>query len=246
MVPFRALLGETAIAVRAPALLASLLIGLFLLPLVRRLGGGPRQAAAAYLLLHAMPAFLLGSSYASTDVAMSAAYVAATWAAVALAQGERRAWWGFGLAIGLGFLAKFPTVLVLPALLPALLDRSRGHRFAALRDWRPWLAGAVALALTAPVWLWAAAHHWDNLRFQLVGRHQVEGFTLRHLGEFLGANLLLASPRSSSPWSSPGCAAGGSGTPPGGLSSSPPCRRSPSSRWPRCARRSAPTGGCRG
>ena len=59
---------------------------------MRRLGGGPRQAARAYLLLHAMPMFLLGSFYASTDVAMTAAFLGATWAAVALAQGERRAW----------------------------------------------------------------------------------------------------------------------------------------------------------
>ncbi len=194
MVPFRAILGETALAVRAPAILASLVVGLSLLPLARRLGGGPRHAAGAYLLLHAMPAFLLGSSYASTDVGMTAAYVAAAASAVALAQGERRAWWGFGLAIGLGFLAKFPAVLVLPALLPTLLRRDGGRRFSALRDWRPWLAAALAFALTAPVWLWASRHHWDNLRFQLAGRHELHGPTLKYLGEFLAANLLLASP----------------------------------------------------
>jgi len=194
MIPFRALLGETALAVRGPALLASLLIGLFLLPLVRRLGGGPRQAAGVYLLLHAMPLFLLGSFYTSTDVAMIAAFVGATWAAAALAQGETRAWYGFAAALGLGFLAKFPAVLVLPALLPALLARRNGRRFATLATPHPYLAGAVAALLTLPVWTWAVQHGYDNLEFQLVDRHGGGPFTLAYLGEFVGANLLLPTP----------------------------------------------------
>ena len=70
MIPFRALLGETALAVRAPAILASLLLALFLIPLVRRLGGTYRETLWAYLLLQIMPVYFLASSYASTDVAM--------------------------------------------------------------------------------------------------------------------------------------------------------------------------------
>lgn len=194
MIPFRAVLGETALAVRGPALLSSLLIGLFLLPLVRRLGGGPRQAAGVYLLMHAMPLFLLGSSYTSTDVAMIAAFVGAAWAAVALAQGENRAWYGFAVAVGLGFLAKFPAVLVLPALLPALAARRDGRRFAALATPHPYLAGALAAALTLPVWVWAVHNGFDNLEFQLVDRHGGGPLTLVYLGEFVGANLILASP----------------------------------------------------
>jgi 4-amino-4-deoxy-L-arabinose transferase-like glycosyltransferase len=81
MVPFRALLGEVQLAVRAPAIVASLITGLLLLPLVRSLGGSARQAGLAYLVLHGMPLFFLGSFYASTDVVMTAAYLGATWAA---------------------------------------------------------------------------------------------------------------------------------------------------------------------
>jgi len=191
MVPFRLLLGETALAVRGPAILASLLLGVFLLGLVKRLGGTEREAGWAYVVLHGMPLFFLGSFYASTDVVMTAAYLAATWAAVALAQGERRAWWGFGAAIGLGFLAKFPVVLVLPALLPVLAARE-GRR--QLRTPTPYLAGLAAGLLTAPVWIWAMAHHWDNIAFQLAGRHSVRTLGVKYLGEFIGANLLLATP----------------------------------------------------
>ncbi len=191
MVPFRAVFGETRLAVRSPAILASLLLGLALLGLVRRLGGGPREAAWAYLVLHAMPLFFIGAFYTSTDIAMTTAFVAAAWAAVALAQGERRAWWGFALAVGLGFLAKFPVILVLPALLPVLLGRKTRRDLATPT---PWLAGLLAVGLTAPVWIWGARHHWDNIAFQLAGRHHEGPLTLKYLGEFLGANLLLATP----------------------------------------------------
>ncbi len=191
MIPFRAVLGETRLAVRAPAILSSLLLGVFLLGLVRRLGGGFREAAWAYVVLHFMPLFFIGSFYTSTDIAMTAAFVAAAWAAVAVVQGDRRGWWGFGVATGLGFLAKFPVVLVLPALLPVLADRERRRDLATPV---PWLAGLLALLLTAPVWIWGARHDWANIAFQLSGRHHEGALTAKYLAEFLGANLLLATP----------------------------------------------------
>ncbi len=164
MIPFRAVLGETALAVRAPALVGSALVAVFLRGLVLRLGGGQREATLAYGILHATPAFFAGSFYASTDALLLPAYVGAAWAAVAIAQGERRAWWGFGAAVGLGFQAKFPIVSVLPALVPVLLQReARAH----LRTPTPWLAALACLVLTGPVWIWGALHDWDNVRFQL-------------------------------------------------------------------------------
>jgi hypothetical protein len=191
MAPARLLLGESKLAVRLPAIGASFLLGLFLLGLIRRLGGGEREAAWAYTALHATPLFLLGAWYASTDVGMMTAWVAATWAAVALAQGDRRAWWGFGLAAGLGFLAKFPTVLVLPAILPALANRRvRRH----LRGPVPYLAAAFSVALTFPVWLWGARHQWANVSFQVTERHEVGGLSLHWLAEFIGVSAVLASP----------------------------------------------------
>jgi len=192
MVPFRAVLGECRLAVRAPAILASLVIGLCLLPLTRRLGGEVHHAAAAYGLLHGMPIFLIGSFYASTDVAMVAAYVAATWAAVAIAQGFRRAWWGFGLSIGAGFMAKFTAVIAVAAVLAAL--RTREARRDLLTP-TPWLAALAAMVCTIPVWVWGLQHEWQNIAFQLSGRHEGGGgIGLGYVGEFIGANLLLATP----------------------------------------------------
>ena len=192
MIPLRAVLGESALAVRGPAILASLLLAFLLLPLIRRLGGGTRDAAWTYLALHAMPLYFLGAFYTSTDVVMTTAWVAATLAAVALVQHEDRGWWWFGLACGLGFLSKFPIVLVLPVLLPVVLAPSGWSR---LRSVAPWLAGAASVALTAPVWIWGARHGWDNIAFQAAGRHTDPlQLSLAPVGEFIGANLLLATP----------------------------------------------------
>ncbi len=188
---FRLVLGDTALAVRMPAVLASLVTAFCLLPLLRRLGGGPRDAAATYLVLHATPVYLLGSFYESTDAGMVAAWVAATWAAVALAQGERRAWWGFGAAVGLGFLSKFPAVVVVPALLPALAVTSVRRQLATAT---PWAAAVFSALLTSPVWIWGAGHDWDNIRFQLVGRHHGGTIGLGHLAEFLAGSVALVSP----------------------------------------------------
>ena len=191
MVPFRAVLGETTLAIRMPAILASLLIAFALVPIVRRLGGGLREAGLAYLLLHGTPLVFLASSYASTDIVMVAAYTLATAAAMAVADGELRGWWGFGLAIGLGFLAKFPMVLAL-AVIGAAVIWGEGKRH--LSRATPYLAALLAFVCTTPVWIWAAQNNWDNITFQLEGRHQSAGFTLKYLGEYLGANLVLFSP----------------------------------------------------
>jgi 4-amino-4-deoxy-L-arabinose transferase-like glycosyltransferase len=191
MIPARAALGETALAVRTPAIVASLIMALALLGVVRRLGGGPREAAIAYLVLHGTPLVFLGSSYTSTDIAMIAAYTVASWAAMAVADGELRAWWGFGAAIGLGFLAKFPMVLALTSIMAAVVwGEGRRH----LRRATPYFAAALAFVVTAPVWIWGAHHDWVNILFQLTARHRPTGITLSHLGEYLGANLALLSP----------------------------------------------------
>lgn len=188
---FRLIFGDVPLAVRAPALLASFLVAPLTLGLIRRLGGGYFQAAGAYALFHVMPLFFLGSVYESTDIGLAAAFVGATWAAVAVAQGDRRGWWGFGLAVGLGFLAKFSIVMVLPIILVALLAREARNDLGTMT---PWLAALMSLTLTGPVWIWAFLHDGDNILFQGVRRTEGQELTFKYLGEFLGASFGLATP----------------------------------------------------
>jgi len=192
MIPFRAVLGETALAVRMPAIVASLAVGLLLVPLARRFGGGYREAGWALVVLHLTPAFFVGSFYASTDIGMLACYAAAAVAAAAVAEGDIRGWWGFGLAIGFGFLAKFPAALALGAIGAALAvsPAARAH----LRRPTPWLAALASVTVTAPVWIWGALHRWDNIRFQLAGRHTADPEPLRQLLDLVLGALALLTP----------------------------------------------------
>jgi 4-amino-4-deoxy-L-arabinose transferase-like glycosyltransferase len=187
----RAIFGETALAVRFPALVSGALTGFFLFRLIRSLGGGARDAARAWLVVTAMPIFFVGFFYTSTDAVLGAAYVAAVWAAVAISRGDRRGWWGFAVACGLGFLGKFPVVLAAGAMLGAMTSR---RARADLTTPTPYLAALVSIVLTSPVWIWAAAHGGDNLAFQLAGRHAPKPLGLSYLARFAIGNLLWASP----------------------------------------------------
>lgn len=187
----RLVFGDSSLAVRAPALLAGFALAPLLLGLIRRFGGGYREATAAYAVLHLMPLFFLGSFYESTDIGLAAAYLAATWAAVSIAQGDRRGWWGFGLAAGVGFLAKFSIVTILPVVGVVLMAKSARDD---LRTPTPWLAALVSILLTTPVWIWAALNGGDNLFFQGMRRAEQNQLTSKYLVEFAGSSLALATP----------------------------------------------------
>ncbi|HEX6811263.1 MAG TPA: glycosyltransferase family 39 protein [Planctomycetota bacterium] len=189
MIPARALLGDTVLAVRLPTLLVGAVLGWLLSLIVLRLGGTRRQAAVLWGVLHATPMFLIGSCYASTDALMMTAFAGATAAAMAIANGDRRGWWAFGVAVGLGFLAKFTVVLVLPALVPLLLlPQVRAQ----LRTPVPWLAALLCCALTAPVWIWAMQHDWDSIAWQL--ERVPDGFQPLHVVKFWGGSAAIVTP----------------------------------------------------
>ena len=57
----------------------------------------------------------------------------------------------------------------------------------------PYLAAAIALLMFAPVVMWNAEHDWISFAKQF-GRVGEGGLTLRFLGEFLAAQLVLATP----------------------------------------------------
>ena len=61
-----------------------------------------------------------------------------------------------------------------------------------LTPW-PYVGGVIALAIFAPNLIWNASHDWTTFAFQF-GRISGGHFTLRFLFEFLGAQILLATP----------------------------------------------------
>ena len=58
----------------------------------------------------------------------------------------------------------------------------------------PWLAALIALVIFSPVLYWNAVHDWVSFRFQLDRPMQMQGWSLKFLGEFVGNQFLLLGP----------------------------------------------------
>jgi len=107
------------------------------------------------------------------------------------AEGDGRLWLGAGIAAGLGLLSKF-SALFLGAGALGWLVLDRNARKWLLSPW-PYLGAMLALLIFLPNLLWQSQHQWQTFAFQFA-RTGAGHFTLRFLGEFLAAQLGLATP----------------------------------------------------
>jgi hypothetical protein len=190
-----AVFGDSMPAVRLPALLLAAATSLLTYWLTVRLFASERLALGAVLMTHLVPMFIAGSVLMTIDPPFYFCWAAATClAAKAVLDESRWAWVGVGIAIGVGFLAKYAMFLWLPGLLLFLgLDPPSRHW---LRSPWPWLAMAIAMLFTAPVIVWNALHGWPSLWHvtRQTGTDADGSFTLGYLGDFLGGQLAGLGP----------------------------------------------------
>jgi 4-amino-4-deoxy-L-arabinose transferase-like glycosyltransferase len=96
-----------------------------------------------------------------------------------------------GLFFGLGFLAKYSTLMLLPGLVAALLLTHN-------RRWwsRPslYIGIALCLAATLPVIIWNARGGWASVTYHLVSRQGGAGLSFANLGKLLGGQIAYFSP----------------------------------------------------
>jgi 4-amino-4-deoxy-L-arabinose transferase-like glycosyltransferase len=199
--PFVRLLGPHEWALRLPAALSTaataLLLAGFARDVVGRDGARAGLVAAAACLL--MPGYHLWSQIMTYDAPYTALWVAASWVGWRLlgrpGRGGAGLWALLGLCLGAGFLLKYATVLLIPALL--------GFAWLWRRHRAPLLPGALVAALVfavcaLPVVIWNARHGWHILTY--LGAHLNAPGTHSHSGtynptwtpEFIGAQVLLA------------------------------------------------------
>ncbi|HEY0299851.1 MAG TPA: glycosyltransferase family 39 protein [Rhizomicrobium sp.] len=186
------LFGATPLGVRLGPLLLSVLATAFVWRagaiLLRDDGAGAR--AALYFNLTLMVS--VETLAATPDAPAIAAAAAVLFALAKIHETGKGAWWlGVGAAAGLGLLSKY-TGLFLGAGTAVWLLLSPKARAWLLTPW-PYLGGALALLIFLPNLLWNASHDWTTFAFQF-GRIAGGHFTLRFLFEFLGAQIVLASP----------------------------------------------------
>ncbi|MCX7091040.1 MAG: glycosyltransferase family 39 protein [Legionellales bacterium] len=125
----------------------------------------------AILLLSILPFFFLNSCIITPDMPLLAAWSAALYYLYrTLCLNEPRAWYGAGISIGLGLLAKYSiALLIMTTGLFLLINREQ--RMWLLRK-EPYYAALLILIVFSPVIYWNATHHWMSFAFQSTRRLQ--------------------------------------------------------------------------
>ena len=187
-----AVFGDTSIGVRAVPWLVSAAATWAVWRTVLVLNGSSRKATIAALMFNVMPMIAVESDVATPDAPEIAAAAFVLLFLAKLRQSENGRWWiAVGIAAGFALLAKYTAFFLGAGILCWLLiAKKQRHWFASV--W-PWLGGVIAFAMFAPVVVWNAQHGWISFAMQF-GRTAGGSFTLRYIGEFLGGQLLLASP----------------------------------------------------
>ena len=186
------LFGNTPFGVRFGALLLSLVSSRFVWLTAQTLLQDSNASALACLLFNLTLMISVETLAATPDAPLVAASAAFLLALVKLSEGDNARWWLVaGIAAGLALLAKYTAFFLGLGALAWLLFSPQARRWL----WTPWpyLGGVLALLLFLPNLFWNAAHDWLTFAYQF-GRLTNAHFTFRFLFEFLGAQILLASP----------------------------------------------------
>ncbi len=187
-----ALFGATPLGVRFGPLLLSVLASLLVWKGGAILLKSESDGARACLFFNLTLMVSVETLAATPDAPAVAAAAALLYALAKVDETGKGAWWlAAGLAAGLSLLAKYTGFFLGAGILVWLLLSPKARRWL-FTPW-PWLGGALALVVFLPNLLWNASHDWMTFAFQF-GRISGGHFTLRFLLEFLGAQLVLATP----------------------------------------------------
>ena len=184
------LFGDGEFGVRFGAFACWLVAAYFCYRLTSDLFEG-QSAIRALMLLSVLPFFFGVGVFMTPD-----APVIACWAGMlhflqrALLGGRRLAWWGAGIALGLGLLSKYTIALLVPAAAVFMVCDKSSRRWLARPE--PYAALLVALLLFMPVLIWNAGHDWASFVFQGTRRLAEQSRFSLHL--LIGSLAILLTP----------------------------------------------------
>ena len=190
----QALVGDNALAVRLMGIVATAL-GSLALWRTGLLLHGRRAAGWAVLFFNATILIGIGSLIATPDTPSVLFWGLTLWALAEWLKPGRQAnanWFlAVGLFAGLGLISKYSVLFLGAGIILWLVAMPRART--AFRTWQLWAGGILALLITTPVIWWNATHEWVSFAKQF-GRAVPHGWTLRFVGEFIGAELGLLNP----------------------------------------------------
>ncbi|MBY6203278.1 glycosyltransferase family 39 protein [Halomonas denitrificans] len=162
------LAGDTVLGVRLPLLVLAPL-SLWLAYRYGRAFGDKTTGLLSAMLVATVPAWIATGFLMTTDAALTTAWLTALVALrAALLEGRARAWWWVGAAMGVGALAKYTMVFLVPGILLFMLLHPPARR--QLRSIHLWGAVGLAWVLVTPVLVWNARNDWASFAFQSTRR----------------------------------------------------------------------------
>ena len=186
-----ALFGSVPFGVRVGGIFLSLVASWFVWRTGAIIARDEKVGALACLFFNLTLMIGVETLAATPDAPSIAAAAAFCWSLAKVAETRDGRWWlAVGIAAGLGLLSKYSAFFLGFGALAWLLASPMRRWLAS--PW-PYLGGVLALILFVPNLWWNQTHGWATFAFQF-GRIEGESFTLRYLFEFLGAQLVLATP----------------------------------------------------
>ena len=184
--------GATPLGVRVGGVVLSVLASLFVWRTGAILLKDEGQGARAALFFNLTLMVSVETLAATPDAPAVATAAMVFYALAQVRETQRGIWWlAVGAAAGLSLLSKYTGFFLGGGIAVWLLLSTEARRWL-LTPW-PWLGGVLAALVFLPNVLWNEQHQWATFAFQF-GRITGGSFTLRFLFEFLGTQLLLASP----------------------------------------------------
>lgn len=188
----RSVCGDSAACVRTVPLTSFALSTLLMFVLARKLGATAWTACLAACAFISLPLSAFYGMAATTDSLLLLFWIASMLLLRSALEGKRAAWVLAGVAAGLGLLSKYSMGIFAVSALLCLLHPQWRHW---LRTPWPYLAAAAAALVFAPNLWWNVVNGFPTLTHTAeISQNKGYGLNPASLGEFLGAQFLLASP----------------------------------------------------
>lgn len=186
------LFGDTPFGVRFGAFVLSLIASYFVWRSAQIFFSDAVSGARACLFFNLTLMISVETLAATPDAPAVATAAAFLFTLAKLLQNEDGRWWlAAGVAAGLSLLSKYTGLFLGAGVLAWLVFSQRARRWL-LTVW-PYIGGLLALLIFLPNLSWNASHNWITFVFQL-SRVTAGHLTFRFLFEFLGAQIVLATP----------------------------------------------------
>jgi undecaprenyl-diphosphatase len=189
--------GHTEFWVRLPAVLLGTGLAAIAYVLAQQIFKSERAGFLSVVLLSVMPLYAAGSLLMTIDPPFVFFWgLASLFLCRAMRRRRGMAWFGAGIAFGLGLLSKYTMLMLLPCVFLWLLSSPR------LRPWlyrrEPYEAAFLGLVIFSPVLVWNVRHGWLSARHVLVqaggGGPRWTAASLLGGPEFFATQLGVVSP----------------------------------------------------